>query len=114
MLIRIISNRRNNVNKKGNNLFLNGRLTQNINSIQSQIPKKVVKEFKTLTTNTGANILLNGRSLTVNDYDIVIPSNGADTTMSAGLLYNSVWVLWNNSGYLYSHGAFTTLCIKFN
>ena len=28
MLIRIISNRRNNVNKKGNNLFLNGRLTQ--------------------------------------------------------------------------------------
>ena len=28
LLIRIISNRRNNVNKKGNNLFLNGRLTQ--------------------------------------------------------------------------------------
>ena len=28
MLIRIISNGRNNVNKKGNNLFLNGRLTQ--------------------------------------------------------------------------------------
>ena len=28
MLIRIISNRRNNVNKKGNNSFLNGRLTQ--------------------------------------------------------------------------------------
>ena len=67
-----------------------------------------------MTTNAGANILLNGRSLTVNDYDIVIPSNGADTTMSAGLLYNSVWVLWNNSGYLYSHGAFTALCIKFN
>lgn len=28
LLIRIISNRRNNVNKKGNNSFLNGRLTQ--------------------------------------------------------------------------------------
>ena len=28
MLIHIISNRRNNVNKKGNDLFLNGRLTQ--------------------------------------------------------------------------------------
>ena len=27
LLIRIISNRRNNVNKKGNNSFLNGRLT---------------------------------------------------------------------------------------
>lgn len=33
MLIRIISNRRNNVNKKENNLFLNVRLTQ----VQSQI-----------------------------------------------------------------------------
>ena len=36
MLIRIISNRRNNVNKKGNNLFLNGRLTQSIDVINKE------------------------------------------------------------------------------
>lgn len=101
---------------------INGSLTQNINSIQSQIteiqsqiPKNVVKkEFKTLTTDAGANILLNGTQLTVNDYDIIIPSNGSDVMLSAGILYNSAWVLWNNNGYLYSHGAFTALCIKFN
>ena len=40
LLIRIISNRRNNVNKKGNDLFLNGRLTQTndkIEEIQSHL-----------------------------------------------------------------------------
>lgn len=35
MLICIISNRRNNVNKKGNDLFLNGRLTQSIDVINN-------------------------------------------------------------------------------
>ena len=34
LLIRIISNRRNNVNKKGNDLFLNGRLTQTYDKIE--------------------------------------------------------------------------------
>ena len=67
-----------------------------------------------MTTNAGANICLNGRGITVNDYDIIIPSNGSDVMLSAGILYNSAWVLWNNNGYLYNHGAFAALCIKFN
>ena len=36
LLIRIISNRRNNVNKKGNDLFLNRRLTQSIDVINKE------------------------------------------------------------------------------
>lgn len=49
MLIRIISNGRNNVNKKGNNLFLNGRLTQSeikVNDIDERLSQMSQSEYK--------------------------------------------------------------------
>ena len=74
---------------------------------------KIVKEFKTLTTNADAEILFNGTKLTSNDYDIIIPLSNNDA-MSTGLFINKVWALWNNSGYLSNHGEFSALCIKFS
>ena len=49
MLIRIISNRRNNVNKKGNNLFLNGRLTQEPYIVKDTKPTQA-REYQLITS----------------------------------------------------------------
>ena len=51
MLIRIISNRRNNVNKKGNNLFLNGRLTQGLGKYSSTGDPNLLLEFGEMSRN---------------------------------------------------------------
>lgn len=69
MLIRIISNRRNNVNKKGNNLFLNGRLTQYINIINNSAWFGVVtmsNETKLVTFSVTIMNLPNGSVLYIN------------------------------------------------
>lgn len=96
---------------------LGANVSNQIGNLHTQMQTKIVKEFKTLTTNANAEILFNGTKLTSNDYDIIIPlsNNDASTgTMSTGLFSNKVWALWNNSGYLTNHGEFNALCIKFS
>ena len=96
---------------------LGANVSNQIGNLHTQMQTKVVKEFKTLTTNANAEILFNGTKLTSNDYDIIIPlsNNDASTgTMSTGLFINKTWALWNNSGYLSNHGEFSALCIKFS
>ena len=89
MLIRIISNRRNNVNKKGNNLFLNGRLTQLI-------------QKKTITVNitNGADYVQTG--LTENDIPVSVELVG----------YTSGSVLKVDFGFIRNNNNKTLL--KFN
>ena len=96
---------------------LGANVSNQIENLHTQMQTKIVKEFKTLTTNADAEILFNGTKLTSNDYDIIIPLSNNDVstgTMSTGLFTNKVWALWNNSGYLSNHGEFNALCIKFS
>ena len=96
---------------------LGANVSNQIGNLHTQMQTKVVKEFKTLTTNQYAVILFNGTRLTSNDYDIIIPlsdNNDATGRMSTGLFPTKAWGLWNNSGYLTNHGEFSALCIKFN
>lgn len=90
MLIRIISNRRNNVNKKGNNLFLNGRLTQLI-------------QKKTIAVNipNGADYVQTG--LTENDIPVSAEllgyNAGSDLKVNFGFIRhnNKVLLKFNNA-----------------
>lgn len=66
MLIYIISNGRNNVNKKGNNLFLNGRLTQLI-------------QKKTITVNITNEVDYVQTGLTENDIPVSAELVGYNT-----------------------------------
>lgn len=86
---------------------LGANVSNQIGNLHTQIQTKIVKEFKTLTTNANAEILFNGTKLTSND-------DASTGTMSTGLFINKVWALWNNSGYLSNHGEFSALCIKFS
>ena len=93
------------------NSDLGANVSNQIEALHTQMQTKIVKEFKTLTTNANAEILFNGTKLTSNDYDIIVPLGNK---MSTGLFINKAWALWNNSGYLSNHGEFSALCIKFS
>ncbi len=129
MLIRIISNRRNNVNKKGNNSFLNGRLTQSeakVNNVderlnnvdehltaENNIPFRFAFDTNSgkygyITESGGADTfnpfsLFNGNATLVQEVKCDYPANRG--TLNKTLDESGLYCIVTNSGNLDTHGV---------